>query len=157
MKHLIAALALCLVAFAVPAFAADGKTEVGIVGQFVQVEDGDDLWTVNFDTLFAVGQGHIVLGPTVGIGSEDELNRMGAALEWNFFGQGPVTFFVGARAVYFQKDVEGLDRYAAAGSAGLKIGLGPGAAIKVSTERIVDGRGKDETDQSFSAGIIARF
>lgn len=156
MKRILSVLfMLCL--FAAPALAADGKTEVGINGQFVQVEEGDDLWTMNFDLLLPVGQGHIVIGPTVGVGSVDELNRMGGAFEWNFFGQGPVTFFAGARAVYFQKDTEGLDRHAASWNGGVKIALGPGAAIKVSTERVVDGRGKDETDQSFSAGVIARF
>ena len=150
-------LALCLLA--APAFALPAKSELGLVGEFVSsnVEGEENPWTVNLSLLFPVGQGHIVLGPTVVLGSVDELNRMGAGLEWNFVGQGAVSPFIGAAGYYFQKDVDGMDSYTVTGLAGFKVAVGKGAAIKAYAFQIIDGRGADESDIGAAAGVIARF
>jgi hypothetical protein len=156
MKRSLIALALCL--FAVPAFAAEPQSELGLIGEFVSTEgEGENPWTLNMSLLFPVGSGHLLIGPAVAIGSEDELNRLGPALEFMVFGKSPVDFYIGAAAYYFQKDADDLDRHTVTGTAGVKIAVGKGAAIKVGVLEVIDGRGKDQTDLSATAGIVARF
>ena len=160
MKRLIAVL-FALVLFAVPAFAGiPAKSELGLVGEFIKLDgDGPDPWTVNVDLLFPVSEsGHLLIGPAVAVGQDDNLNRLGGAFEWNLVSakHGP---FIGASAYGFQKDTEGMDRHTVVARAGFKFGVGAGngAAIKVYAFQIVDGRGADESDLSVAAGIVARF
>lgn len=147
---------LTMLMLAVPAVAADGKAELGLIGEFVQTDEGDDPWSAAFDLLLPIGAGHIVIGPTLAIGNDDTLNRLGGALEWNLTSQkgGP---FIGAAAYYFQKDVDGLDRYTVVGRGGFKVNVGKGAAVKAYAFQVVDGRGADETDLGVALGIIAKF
>lgn len=145
-----------LVAFCGAALAADGKAELSLAGEFVQIESThDNPWSLQFAALFPAGQ-YILLGPAAAIGNVTEANRMGLGLEWNLFGVklGP---FIGADALYFQKDVDELERHVVTAKAGIKFPVGKGAAIKLYAVDVVDGRGADSTDLSFGAGIIARF
>jgi len=155
-KHLLAFLSLFLCVGA--AFAAvPAKSELGLVGEFVSTDSGDDPWTFNADLLFPVTKGGgLLLGPAIAIGSVDELTRLGAGFDWNLTGpkNGP---FIGAAAYYFVKDVDDLDAYTVTARAGFKFAIGKGAAIKVYAWDVLDGRGKDETDISVAAGIVARF
>ena len=157
MKKLAIVLALSM--FAASAFAGlPGKTELGLTGEYVQTEGpGKNPWTFNLSMLLPVGQGHIVIGPALAIGSDDDFNRLGAGLEWNLMGQKSVSPYIGAAAYYFQKDADGLDRHTVLGTAGVKINVTKNAAIKVGALQVVDGRGKAETDLSVTAGIIAKF
>ena len=146
-----------LVAFCLPAMAADGKAELALVGEFIQtdVEDEENPWAVQFSALFPAGQ-YILLGPVAAIGNDEDLNRLGGGLEWNL--NGPKGgLFIGADALYFQTDADGLDRHVVTAKAGFKIPVGSGAAIKLYAVDVVDGRGEDATDLSFGAGVIARF
>jgi len=81
-----------------PAFAAEPQSELGLIGEFVQVDGHDNPWTVAIDLLFPVGDGHILIGPSAAIGQVDELNRLGGALEWNIAGKSKFTPFIGAVA-----------------------------------------------------------
>lgn len=137
--------------------AIPAKTELGLIGEFVQTTGSDDPWTMNFDLLFPVNKsGTALLGIGAGLANDDDLNRMGAEFEWNLVSQkgGP---FIGASAFGFQKAVEGLDRYTVIGKAGLKLSLGKGAGLKAYAFQIVDGRGKVESDLGVAVGIIAKF
>jgi len=160
MKRLTFLFALCLcLMVAVPAMAGvPAKTELGIVGEYVQTDaSGANPWTMNVSMLFPIGSGHIVLGPAVAIGSNDDLNRFGAGLDWNLMGQKRGGLFIGADALYFQKPRDEGDQYTVIGRAGVKFNVGKGAALKLAVQQVLDGVGKDQTDLSVSAGIIAKF
>ena len=158
MKHLAILSMLCLVA--VPALAAvPAKTELSLSAEFVNAKtDGPNPWTALMSLYIPVNKGgNIVLGPEIAFSDVDEFNRMGAGLDWNFFGQKTVTLFVGASADYFLKRVDEQDDYLVLARAGLKIPVGKGAAIRLAAGQIVDGRGKDDADMIATAGVIARF
>ena len=157
----IALAALVALSFlAVPAFAGiPPKTELSLSGEFVQLEEGsEDPWAFNLSMLFPLGSGgHVVLGPALVVGNDDDLNRMGAGLEWNLMGQKKGGFFIGADALYFSKDRDEGDQYTIIGKAGVKFNVGKGAAVKFAVQQVVDGVGKDTSDLSVTAGIIAKF
>ena len=112
-KHLIVALvaSLCVLG-ASWAAGPPPKTELGLIGEFVQTEgDGNNPWTLNADILFPLGNGHLLVGPAIAIGSVDELNRLGGALEWAIVGsqKSAGNFFIGAAAYYFTKRLDADD------------------------------------------------
>lgn len=166
-RQFTAAVAMALFAaivFASPVSAAEPKSEFSIAGEFIKFENNVDgessAWTFTGKALFPWTKGgKIVGGPAVSIGQDDDLNRLGLAIDWNLFGQGPVTVYVGVSGLYFVKDPDDpeVERHTVAGRGGLKIALGPGAAIDLFMTDVVDGRGKDSTDLSGGVGLIARF
>jgi hypothetical protein len=158
-KILFAVLALCMLA--VPALAGiPAKTELGLIGEFVQTDTGDDPWTLNMDLLFPVNKsGTLILGPAFAIGNDDDLTRLGGGLEWNLTGQKKGGLFIGASAFYFTKDQDDadLDAYNVVAKAGLKFNVGRGAAVKAYAFQVVDGRFSDDSDIGAAIGIIAKF
>jgi len=136
------------------------KTELSIGGEFIQThaEGEKNPWTFASSMYFPWGKGgHIVGGPAIAIGSDDELSRLGGGVDWNFMGQKSVSLFIGAQAFYFLKDVDGLDRYTALGLGGFKINVTQNAAIKIFALDVIDGRGKDETDLSANISALIKF
>jgi len=157
MKKFFLTLSLLLL---LPSFllaATPPKSELGLIGELIATESGPNLWTFNADFLFPITKGgSFLLGPAVAVGSEDELTRLGAGFDWNLTGPkiGP---FIGASAFHFVKDIDDADTYTITARAGFKFPIGKGAAIKVYAWDVLDGRGKDSTDISVAAGIVARF
>lgn len=150
---------LALFVLAAPVFAGvPAKTELALTGSFIQLEDSsDDPWTFETAMLFPLGQGHVIVGPAIAIGNDDDLNRLGLGLEWNLTGQKHGGLFIGATGYYFVKDRDEGDQHTLIGSAGIKFNVGKGAAIKLAVQDVFDGVGKDTTDLAVSAGIIAKF
>jgi len=156
MKNVIAFICVAFL-MAGAAFAAPkAKAELGVGGEYVQVADAQNPWSATISLGFPVGK-YLKLGPEVAVASADELNRLGVGLDFNIFGDAAVTPFIGAGADYFQTSVDGLDSYTVIGRGGLKIRVGSGAFIKLFATDVIDGRGKDETDLSGGAAIVALF
>lgn len=159
MKHLTAVLTVVLCLFAVPVFAGvPPKTELALAGEFTQTNtEGPNPWALNVSMLFPVGSGHIVLGPAIVIGEDDDLNRLGAGLEWNLAGQKHGGPFIGADAYWFVKSRDEGPQHSVVALAGLKFNVGKGAALKFAAFDVLDGVGQDTTDLGVTAGIIAKF
>jgi hypothetical protein len=157
MKRLIV-LAICAVLFSMSAFAGvPGKTEVTLSGALVDVNDGPNIWFATGDCLFPLGNGHVVLGPTITLGSKDVAENAGVALDWNLMGQKSGTFFIGASASYFSQSLEDAEDFAVTARAGFKFNVGKGALLKLYATQIVDGRGADVSDLAVAVGIGAKF
>lgn len=161
MKGTVVSLLLCLLAAPVLAGSVPAKSELSLSGEFVQVDncpDGTDCnpWALRSSLLFPLGK-TFLLGPDVAIGSVDEANRLGAAFDWNVFGQKSVTPFIGASAFWFQKNRDEGPQHNVLARAGVKINVGKSSAIRLAAEDVIDGVGKDTTDLIVTAGILARF
>ena len=160
MKRIFCTLAIATILAGTFCMAATpAKTELSLAGTFVNLSENGHAYAVEGALLFPTNStGTLLLGPVVAISDVDELTRAGVGFEWNIPSQRH-GFFLGASGFYFLEDGDeaDLDDHTVTARAGIKIGVGKGAAIKIHLEDVVDGRGEDSTDLSGGVGIIARF
>jgi len=149
---------LALLTLMVPAFAKapapSGKTEFTFAGQFVKAGGGYG-YVADGALLFPLAKGALVVGPETSLSRSEVTRSVGAALEWNLVGEQASGPFVGAAYDYFLTDTPGLERTSASARAGFKFG---GAwFLKAYAEKVVQGRGKDDTDYGGVVAIGGRF
>jgi len=144
MKRL--SLVLAILCLAVPAFAAEKKTELMASGSYLKLDGGHSVWQVGGDLLFPLTSGGVLMmGPSVVVASEDVFTRGGALLEVNVPGQSG-GFFFGGSAYHILDTPDGEQDWTALVRAGIKLPVAKSGIVKVYLEQIVDGAGKDYAD-----------
>lgn len=158
MKSIILALVLfmlvpALVVAQTPA-PATGKTEFTFAGQFLKAHDGYG-YVASGALLFPLANGAIVVGPQTSLSRSETKRSIGAALEWNLVGEQASGPFVGIGFDYFLTDTPGFQRTSTVPRAGFK--FGDKWFLKAYGEKVVSGRGKNDSDFGGVVAIGGRF
>jgi hypothetical protein len=168
MKRLLSVLAVLCVCGTAFAAGVPPDTELTLAASGGKVLD-KTVWNATGELLVPLGSGVVMLGPSVVLSSADELNRVGAALEFNLTGVNGL--FLGGAAHWYLKSLDGEcvtseagtlcdddpDRHTVALRAGFKLPIGQGALAKIYAEQAIDGRLADSTDMTINIALGARF
>lgn len=143
-------LVLALVLAAVPVAHAAGLAEIDFSGSFLKPKDAPSTWEFGGEFLFPFGGGHLVGGPGFSIEDDADNTVASGIVEWNLMGQKGGAF-VGGEFAYWLKDEAGSEDSAILARAGLKFPVAKRGLVKVYAEKVVDGRGEDDS----IAGVVA--